>query len=105
LRLFNPHNPATPLREFFAYDGSFTGGMFVGVDGNERRDQIRILDDDDSPSAVVFNPTWSEGAGGGFLRDFRYVSPGTGTKTATWTFSGLTPGGSIKVSGTDNNGS
>lgn len=92
LRLFNPHNTTTPLREFFAYEGSFTGGMFVGGETEDARDSIRVLDDDDHPGTVVFNPAWSEATHGGFLRDFRYLPAGFGTKTATWTYSGLSPG-------------
>ncbi len=91
--LASNHWVAPPRHNHWVAPSSPSGGMFVGGEAEEGRAEIRILDEDDHPASVQFNPApWSEAVHGGFLGDFRFQPPGSGTKTATWTFSDLAPG-------------
>ncbi|MCO6454871.1 MAG: choice-of-anchor D domain-containing protein, partial [Pirellulaceae bacterium] len=53
--------------------------------------QVRYLDDGDTGFQLTGN--WTTYAGLGYQQDLRFASGGTGSSTARWTFTQLTPGG------------
>ena len=58
-----------------------------------------ILDDEDA--GVTLGGTWTETTGNGGLNDdYWEANTGTGDNVATWTFSGLVPGGTYQVAAT-----
>jgi hypothetical protein len=69
-------------------------GLRLSLDGKMALDQwsTQIIDDSDKNFAAVGD--WQPGPAPGqsYKDEFRYSAAGTGTRTATWSFTGLTPG-------------
>ncbi len=59
-----------------------------------------ITIDDSSSSGFALTGSWTQSTTGGYLGDFWTTPPGDANATASWTFTGLTPGATYEVAAT-----
>ncbi len=63
-----------------------------------------VVIDDSSASGFSLTGSWTHQTNGGYQKEYLTAPAGAGNDTATWTFSGLTPGATYEIAATWPNG-
>ncbi len=72
----------------------------LGYDGSPAGPPAVIIDDGEPGYATTGGPWVMTSGSGGFDNDYERIDEGDGSSVASWTFSGLTPGATYRVSAT-----